>query len=369
MRYKIISILHVSAAWEACELLKSSLQGVQRKRITNWRAYVYSLIRKVDEGVYQEMKESREQEKRAPRRHSKSLLDETPASAPSKKEFNKSASEFVPGQPWKTEVQGKGLRKEAATFVPTAAAVPPLFQAPMMPVQAAEWASPNGGKSITMKPDAQEFFPGVSAWAGAMVMNKGNGKAKVKAKPKAKKAAQPVSPGLQSPLQEDQPLTACCREIFADQKAVLKDGRVVNLLSQAECEALLQAAKDLGFERSPMKSKDPWLAGQVWDRLSQLPRLIQGKKVLGVEEDFLVHYGARDAEHGFSLQISLAGGDAYIRPPPQGDGSWLTALLRCTDRTWLDVVQEVLGPKRILAVVATTAAVAVLMPLLRKRLK
>lgn len=346
---------------------------MQRKRITNWRAYVYSLIRKVDEGVYKEMKESREQEKRPPRRPSKSLLDDTPASAPSKKEFNKAASEFVPGQPWKTEPPGKSLRKEAATFVPTAqAAIPPLFAAPMVPVQAAEWTSPNGGsktKSVAMKPDAQEFFPGVSAWAGAMVMNKGNGKAKVKPKPKAKKAAQPVSPGLQSPVREDQALTAACREIFGDHKAVLKDGRVVDLLSQAECEALLQAAKDLGFDRSPMKSKDPWLAGQVWERLSKLPRMIQGKKLLGVEEDFLVHYGARDAEHGFSLQISLAAGDAYIRSPPQGDGSWLTALLRCTDRTWLDVVQEVLGPKRILAVVATTAAVAVLMPLLRKRLK
>ena len=159
------------------------------------------------------------------------------ASAPSTKEFNKGATEFVPGKPWKTpevgkvapEVASKSLRIDAAEFVPTVAAraaaeVPqatlptPLFPVPQMPVPAtlpfqdfgAAWTAQeskaNGKTSnIAMKPDAQEFFPGVSAWAGAIVMPKQKAKAKAKAstaRPRHPTSpgfipSQPMSPGLQ----------------------------------------------------------------------------------------------------------------------------------------------------------------------------
>ena len=159
------------------------------------------------------------------------------ASAPSTKEFNKGATEFVPGKPRKTpevgkvapEVASKSLRIDAAEFVPTVAAraaaeVPqatlptPLFPVPQMPVPAtlpfqdfgAAWTAQeskaNGKTSnIAMKPDAQEFFPGVSAWAGAIVMPKQKAKAKAKAstaRPRHPTSpgfipSQPMSPGLQ----------------------------------------------------------------------------------------------------------------------------------------------------------------------------
>ena len=124
---------HWTSDCQACELLQNSLKGVQRKRITNWRGYVYSLIRKVDESVYHEMKESKEKEKEenGTRRRSKKSEENllNPASAPSKKTLDKTATEFVPGKPWNTpevvkapEVAPKTLRKDAAEFVPTAQA-------------------------------------------------------------------------------------------------------------------------------------------------------------------------------------------------------------------------------------------------------
>ena len=102
---------------QACQKLRGILQGSQRKKISNWRGYVYSLLRNVDPSVYAAMKESKEKETRRRRK-----TDEpTPAGSQAKKEFNKGAAEFVPGKPWNTEAEPKSMRKDAAEFVPTQA--------------------------------------------------------------------------------------------------------------------------------------------------------------------------------------------------------------------------------------------------------
>lgn len=429
-------------ALEACELLQNSLKGVQRKRITNWRGYVYSLIRKVDESVYHEMKESKEKEKEenGTRRRSKKSPEENllnPASAPSKKTLDKTATEFVPGKPWKTpdavapEVAPKTLRKDAAEFVPTAqaraaqvakaAAVAPL-QAPLfppmmpppMPAAAAAMAFPdfrassaswtakkespkkeskaNGKAGITMKPDAQEFFPGVSAWAGAMVMPK----QKAKAKPKTVRPrnpvdpglvpSQPMSPGLQSgsrdadtaasspsrsPVAQEAvgstdttpAISKSCGDAFASQVSpklvkVTKDCREISgVFTASECAVILSSAKALGFDAGAgrLVSKDPWLANALWQRLSPMtPYIINGKRVVGLQDDLVLQYGARSSSlepQSLAVQVCLKSsssaseGHAYI-VSTDSDGpvaSWLIAEMQCQPSSWWTVMQAALG--------------------------
>ena len=378
-------------------MLQNSLRGVQRRRISNWRGYIYKLIRQVDESAYREMKESKEKEKEnGPRRRSKKSNElETSASAPSKKEFNKGASEFVPGKPWKTPEDGsKTLRKDAAEFVPTVQAapifppmMPPLptapgpfqdFTVPYMPA-----SNGNGSGKTPLKPDAQEFFPGVSAWAGAMVMAKG--KAKANAKPKvsspgsnaprklmkAGPVPQPVSPGLLSAASRDadtavggtspsqqspvapvseapaakevklQTLSDGCQDTFTTTSIVPKLGKskkcreMIGLLTTAECETILSKAQQLGFSpenraagssSTCVATKDPWLAGQLWQRLSGVaPCIINGRKVLGIQEDMVLQHGARGsalADGSVALQLclkssQLQAGDAFILTAPE----------------------------------------------------
>lgn len=461
---------------QACELLQNSLKGVQRKRITNWRGYVYSLIRKVDESVYHEMKESKEKEKEenGTRRRSKKSAEENllnPASAPSKKTLDKTATEFVPGKPWNTpevvkapEVAPKTLRKDAAEFVPTAqaraaqvakaaAAAPlqaPLF-APMMPppmpaaaaamafpdfgASSASWTakkeSPkkeskaNGRAGITLKPDAQEFFPGVSAWAGAMVMPK----QKAKAKPKTVRPrnpvdpglvpSQPMSPGLQSgsrdadtaasspsrsPVQAQDAvgstdttpaISKSCGDAFASQVSpkvvkVTKDCREISgVFTASECAVILSSAKALGFDAGAgrLVSKDPWLANALWQRLSPMtPYIINGKRVVGLQDDLVLQYGARSSslEPSLAVQVCLKSsssaseGHAYI-VSTDSDGpvaSWLIAKMQCQPSSWWTMMQAALGlsgprseRQRMTAIMAvvTTGVTAALVTLLRRR--
>mmetsp|Transcript_14788 Transcript_14788/g.33497 ORF Transcript_14788/g.33497 Transcript_14788/m.33497 type:complete len:530 (-) Transcript_14788:19-1608(-) len=217
-------------ALEACSLLQNSLQGVHRKKISNWRAYVYTLLRGVDEEAYNTMKDSKESSGRRKRRPSVQEADESKSAA--KKEFNKAAAEFVPGKLWpapaaaapppaRAEEAKKSLRKDAAEFVPTAAAVvTPVFQPPPVIVPAAamtfgppptnhrhpNWTAGPAAEAKALKPDAQEFVPGVSAWAGAMSQSKSKAKSKNKNSkggsppaapaPTAAAKAGPVTPGL-----------------------------------------------------------------------------------------------------------------------------------------------------------------------------
>lgn len=461
-------------ALEACELLQNSLKGVQRKRITNWRGYVYSLIRKVDESVYHEMKESKEKEKEenGTRRRSKKSEENllNPASAPSKKTLDKTATEFVPGKPWNTpevvkapEVAPKTLRKDAAELVPTAqaraaqvakaaAAAPlqaPLF-APMMPppmpaaaamafpdfgASSASWTakkeSPkkeskaNGKAGIALKPDAQEFFPGVSAWAGATVMTK----QKAKAKPKTVRPrnpvdpglvpSQPMSPGLQSgsrdadtaasspsrsPVQAQDAvgstdttpaISKSCGDAFASQVSpkvvkVTKDCREISgVFTASECAVILSSAKALGFAGAGrLVSKDPWLANALWQRLSPMtPYIIKGKRVVGLQEDLVLQYGARSSleqEPSLAVQVCLKSsssaseGHAYI-VSTDSDGpvaSWLIAKMQCQPSSWWTMMQAALGlsgPRserhRMTAIMAvvTTGVTAALVTLLRRR--
>ena len=475
-------------AEEACELLQNSLKGVQRKRIENWKRYLYSLLKKVDETAYKEMKESQEKEKEehGTRRRSRksekpeNSNSEAPASAPSKKEFNKGATEFVPGKPWKTpevgkvapEVASKSLRIDAAEFVPTVAAraaaeVPqatlptPLFPVPQMPVPAAlpfqdfgaAWTAQeskaNGKTSnIAMKPDAQEFFPGVSAWAGAMVMPKQKAKAKAKAstaRPRHPTSpgfipSQPMSPGLQSTSRDadtaaggspSQPspvgrvqeveqavpeskqeavvpaISNSCSAAFVSKVSpkvvnVSKDCKeILGVLTETECTAILSTVESLGFSPaeqdraggSPrcLVSKDPWLAATLWQRLAGVtPCIINGKRILGLQEDLVVQHGARGSAlenntGNLAVQVCLktspqaSAGDAYILSiEPDGPvASWLTALMQCQEGSWLTSVQDALGlggprPQRrrmmaTMAVMATSVAAAMMFTGIRRR--
>jgi len=49
-------------AVEACDHLRQALDGMERERVSNWRAYIYTLLRKFDETAYQEMKAAGGQE-------------------------------------------------------------------------------------------------------------------------------------------------------------------------------------------------------------------------------------------------------------------------------------------------------------------
>eukprot|EP00930_Biecheleria_cincta_P100722 TRINITY_DN92337_c0_g1_i1.p1 TRINITY_DN92337_c0_g1~~TRINITY_DN92337_c0_g1_i1.p1 ORF type:complete len:578 (+),score=145.63 TRINITY_DN92337_c0_g1_i1:38-1735(+) len=240
-------------ALEACQHLQHSLQGITvRSRISNWRAYVYTLLRGFDETVYAAMKADRGSENRRKKKAERAeagkaalLLSEaltTKDSATTEQdedktlEFNQSAAEFVPGKPWSpgqspAQVPKTSLRTEAVEFVPSFAQA--AMQSRQFMMQAAAMAhaarpaipafrqhtasTPTSLKTTApefkpgqvawtksateikpLKHNAAEFVPGVSAWAGAMNLGKAS-----KSKPKAKagKASSSASAVEASPSQ------------------------------------------------------------------------------------------------------------------------------------------------------------------------
>eukprot|EP00931_Biecheleriopsis_adriatica_P066711 TRINITY_DN40_c0_g1_i1.p1 TRINITY_DN40_c0_g1~~TRINITY_DN40_c0_g1_i1.p1 ORF type:complete len:616 (-),score=126.99 TRINITY_DN40_c0_g1_i1:40-1806(-) len=247
-------------ALEACQHLQNSLQGVSsRRRISNPRAYVYTLLRGFDESAYLAMKAESGSENRRRRRHQRAekdgsdeedkSADKDKTSAPlpvgtpvglslakvleQGKKFNEGAAEFVPGQLWSNPAAGvpqRPLRYEAVEFVPhqpvlpsagnlaassSAAATTAMkptaneFQ-PSLKESAAEfrpghsaWSGAAEATEKSLKKDAVEFFPGVSAWAGAVTPSKAP---KAKAKAKAPKAG-PATPSksVKSPPSSPQP--------------------------------------------------------------------------------------------------------------------------------------------------------------------
>jgi len=87
-------------AIEGVTYLSQSLSGIERARIFNWRAYVYTLLRKFDEAAYEELKTAEDASK--PTR---------PPSSPKgkqlgKPDFNVAAPEFVPGVYWSGRLIG-----------------------------------------------------------------------------------------------------------------------------------------------------------------------------------------------------------------------------------------------------------------------
>merc|ERR1712232_973510 len=81
-------------AKEALSTLSQSLKGRKREEIKNWRAYIHTILRKIDPEAYKDFKATKENEKAksVPVSLSKSL----PADPPHK--FCVEASEFKPGQ-------------------------------------------------------------------------------------------------------------------------------------------------------------------------------------------------------------------------------------------------------------------------------
>jgi len=178
----------------ACDFLKQSLFGTTRDRITNWRGYLYTLLRGFDEEAYSAMKveqghdrrktrvERRPTEKNDKGEHIVREMSETqepqqPQQPQQQKpqpqkpqkpdrqakeqdkppELNEAATEFVPGkQSWAgaKEDEKKAFSHKAAEFVP-----------------GTPWTgsgSPTGaGNAKRFSHTAPEFVPGQLVWSGS----------------------------------------------------------------------------------------------------------------------------------------------------------------------------------------------------------
>jgi hypothetical protein len=91
-------------AIEACNFLKQAADGVEREDIVNWRAYVYTLLKKSNPPLYLEMKEkSGGADARRSGGGGGRAADRI---AQSEAELSLEAPEFVPGQTWGGNVSG-----------------------------------------------------------------------------------------------------------------------------------------------------------------------------------------------------------------------------------------------------------------------
>mmetsp|Transcript_79767 Transcript_79767/g.252141 ORF Transcript_79767/g.252141 Transcript_79767/m.252141 type:complete len:295 (-) Transcript_79767:94-978(-) len=88
---------HGGRATAAVQHLGRALHGKKRQEITNWHAYVYTLLRGFDEEAYREMKAA-EWEKGRKGQGAAKLGAPTPALPASA--LNPQAAEFVPGHTW-----------------------------------------------------------------------------------------------------------------------------------------------------------------------------------------------------------------------------------------------------------------------------
>jgi len=127
--YALLEELHRKGrAVEAVRSLAESLEGIDRDRIFNWRAYVYTLLRKFDEAAYQALK-GEASIAAAPQKSQEGL--ENPAA-----ELNTSAPEFVPGQYWGASFVGatphaKGLMTAMPLMEPPLGILmPPMLMEP-----------------------------------------------------------------------------------------------------------------------------------------------------------------------------------------------------------------------------------------------
>ncbi|CAK0886103.1 unnamed protein product [Prorocentrum cordatum] len=81
---------------EACTYLKSALEGMSRDHVSNWKAYVYTLLRGFDEEAYKQMKISEGKKVREPRRGAKGDKEKKDKFPVKEFAFNVDAAEFVP---------------------------------------------------------------------------------------------------------------------------------------------------------------------------------------------------------------------------------------------------------------------------------
>jgi len=113
---------------EACSYLILSLEGLSRDHVSNWKGYVYTLLRRFDEEAYKAMKTAEGKTVRPLRARGEKQATQ----ATEKKDkfpvkpfaFNPTAMEFVPGQAWATtpEVSGEeGNKKKEDAAVREAA--------------------------------------------------------------------------------------------------------------------------------------------------------------------------------------------------------------------------------------------------------
>lgn len=165
-------------AKEACIYLKRTIATFSRDRISNWKAYIYKLLRGFDQEAYDLMKtekgadkrrskvekrsEFREERKARDSASSAADVESMPAAeSDSKAEaegklatFNQAAVEFVPGKTTWTGTGGeatKGFSVSAADFVP-----------------GRPWAGTEAEKpTSTFAASAPEFVPGQLVWGDA----------------------------------------------------------------------------------------------------------------------------------------------------------------------------------------------------------
>jgi hypothetical protein len=126
-------------ALEGVKYLSQSLDGIERTRIVNWRAYVYTLLRKFDEVTYREMKSLEEVRSREAKEAS-SLEGESFAS-----QFNTGAPEFTPGVYWSGRLIGTTPRADfpgAYSFCLPTEMLAPLAPAPELFAPPDIFASP-----------------------------------------------------------------------------------------------------------------------------------------------------------------------------------------------------------------------------------
>lgn len=121
-------------AKEACQYLKQGVEGLSREHVTNWRAYLYTLLKGFDDAAYKAMKQTSEGRRR-PRgdrvrgeggvEEKKEKKSKPHSRLPlSDFKFNPDAPEFVPArwnQPWApTTAQGFLAPPPAAAAAATA---------------------------------------------------------------------------------------------------------------------------------------------------------------------------------------------------------------------------------------------------------
>mmetsp|Transcript_60488 Transcript_60488/g.112310 ORF Transcript_60488/g.112310 Transcript_60488/m.112310 type:complete len:198 (-) Transcript_60488:172-765(-) len=106
---------------EAVAFLKQSLQGVDREKIWNWRAYVYTLLRGFDAESYQAMKDETASSKPAKekrRGRDKGAGEASREAVVGPFAFNAEAAVFVPGVAWDSKKDAPAT--EAAETATTA---------------------------------------------------------------------------------------------------------------------------------------------------------------------------------------------------------------------------------------------------------
>jgi len=127
------ALVERSLALEACQHLEQALEGMQRDRITNWRGYVYTLLRGFDQAAYASVKADRKQSRR---RHS----SRSARKARKGREKEASSGQVLLAEDSSSEIEQPGLSEEPSDVTPEALATSPIdLLEPQMNRTAAEF--------------------------------------------------------------------------------------------------------------------------------------------------------------------------------------------------------------------------------------